>query len=335
MSMGVPRRVEIVSRIVRILIIVMIIAVIALGVGLGTLLGSVGVSEAAIIIDPLTAEKRVVLGPRYFIKKPWEYYVVIKYGVESLDMWTEAPGKHGEWPAITCLTKDGLEARADITVRWRIDPENIIELYTYYPGLDWESRTLVPLLREIVRNVIASYTAVETIEKRGEISNKIANAFIQAVKEEKTLANAIIVEGIDLRNIDLPDKFKAAVEAKLTEEQMMLAARFKAERMRIEANATAQMTIIKARGEAQAQIERSRGEALAFLIKANATAEGYRKILDSLGAANNTEIARMLILRDTLTQIRGNVIILLTSGPQGTVVPVIPLEGTEEILKRT
>ncbi|RLE64722.1 MAG: hypothetical protein DRJ49_00535 [Thermoprotei archaeon] len=323
--MEVPRRVEVLSRALRIFIIVLIIAVIAFGLGLGVMVGSVGVSEAAIIVDPLTAEKRVVLGPKLFIKKPWEYYVVVKYGVESLDMWTEAPGKYGEWPAVTCLTRDGLEARVDITVRWRLNPDKVLELYTYYPGLDWERRALAPLLREIVRNIIASYTAVETIEKRGEISTKIATAFIEAIKKEKTLANAIIVEGIDLRNIDLPAKFKAAVEAKLTEEQMMLAAKFKAERMRIEANASAQMMIIKAKGEAKAQIERSRGEALAFLIKANATAEGYRRIMEALGAANNTDIARMLILRDTLTQIEGNVIIFLTSGPQGTVIPLIPL----------
>ena len=283
----------------------------------GTIIGSVGVSEAAVVVDPLSGNKRVVIGPRLFFKAPWEYYVKIYLGVEALDMWTEAGGRTGEWPAVTCLTKDGLEVRVDITIRWRVDPSHVLRLYEYYPRLDWETTTLASLLRETVRNVIAQYTAVETIEKRAEISQKIIDEFLNAVQRESNLAGAILIEGIDLRNIELPERFKAAVESKLAEEQEKIAAEFRRERMLIEANATAMSRILQAKGEAQA-----------ILIKANSTAEAYRIILEALGG-NQTQVAQLLALKEVLRDLKGAVIILLSPG-QGGVIPVIPLPSQEE-----
>ncbi len=283
----------------------------------GTIIGNVGVSEAAIVVDPLSGNKRVVIGPRLFFKAPWEYYVKIYLGVEALDMWTEAGGRTGEWPAVTCLTRDGLEVRVDITIRWRVDPSHVLRLYEYYPRLDWETTTLASLLRETVRNIIAQYTAVETIEKRAEISQKIIDEFLNAVQRESNLAGAILIEGIDLRNIELPERFKAAVESKLAEEQEKIAAEFRRERMLIEANATAMSRILQARGEAQA-----------ILIKANSTAEAYRIILEALGG-NQTQMAQLLALKEVLRDLKGPVIILLSPG-QGGIIPVIPLPSQEE-----
>jgi len=300
-----------------------VIALIVVGIFSGLIIGEVGVSEAAVIIDPVMGGKSVVYGPKIFFKKPWEYYVTIYYGVESLDMWTDEPsGMTGEWPAITCLTRDGLGVAVDITVRWRVNPDKVLELYEMYPLMDWETKTLVPLLRERVRDIISRYTAIETIEKRSEISATIVNEFTEAVMKESNLAQAIIIEGIDLRNIELPKSFKAAVEEKLAEEQQKIAAKFRAERMQIEANATAMAKILEARGEALAQIEKAKGEAEAILIKMNSTARSYQLILDVIGG-NRTSLAQLLLLREIVKESQGPVIIILSPSGEGAI-PVIP-----------
>ncbi len=284
-----------------------------------TLVSSVGVSEVAIIVDPLLGTvSGTVIGPRYFFKMPWQYVVKVRYSVESLDMWTDyVTGQRGEWPAITALTKDGLEVHVDITVRWRIDPTKIVNLYLNYPDLRWEEKALAPLLRETVRNTVANYMAIETIEKRAEISRIISEQFIEAIKSEKSLAGAIVIEGIDLRNIELPEDFKRAVEQKLAEEQMKLAAQYKRERILIEANATATAKILEALGEAKAKI-----------IVANSTAQALEMIGQVINASDimNTYITYTL-LKDIVAG-GGNVYIVVVSGEGGaaTVVPV-PMRG--------
>lgn len=304
--------------------ILMVAIVIAL-VFAGTVVGNVSVSEAAIVVDPLGGGKRVVIGPKMFFKLPWEYYVKIYLGIESLSMWTEVTGRTGDWPAITCLTKDGLEVKVDISVRWRVDPNHVLELYEAYPRLDWEDTTLASLLRESVRDVISRYTAVETIEKRSEISRKIVDTFKEAIASESNLAKAIIIEGVDLRNIELPSDFKRAVEQKLAEEQQKLAAEFKKERLLIEANATATSQILQARGAALASIEKAKGEAQAILIKANATAQAYKLIIMSLGG-NQSQVAYLLALKEALKDVEGPVIVVLS--PSGNVAPIVPIPVT-------
>lgn len=311
----IPRRYKTVSIIQALSVAIIVLILVTLLIGVE----SVGVSEVAIIVDPLAGDiTGKVVGPRLFLKMPWQYVVKIKTSVESLDMWTDwKTGRTGEWPAVTALTKDGLEVHVDITVRWRVDPERVIGLYRRYPDLAWETKTLAPLLRETIRNTIANYTAVETIEKRAEISRIIVELYKTVVKNEESLAGAIIIENIDLRNIDLPEKFKQAVEEKLSEQQMKLAAQYKKERILIEANATAMQKILEAQGEARAKI-----------IVANSTAQSLQLIKAAIG--NNTEILKDYItytlIKDVVSS-GGNVyVVVVGGGGQATVVP-IPMKG--------
>lgn len=299
-----------------------VVALIVVGAILLFTVRSVGVSEVAVIVDPLAGRiVGTVEGPRYFIKAPWQHVAIIRTSVESLDMWTDwATKQTGEWPAVTALTKDGLEVHVDITVRWRVDPRNVVKLYENYPDLDWETRTLAPLLRETIRNTIANYTAVETIEKRAEISRIIVEKYKEAVRNEESLAHAIIIENIDLRNIDLPENFKRAVEQKLAEQQMKMAAQYKKERLLIEANATAMQKILEAMGEARAKI-----------ILANSTAESLKIVKQAVGADTPVieEYLRLLLVKE-ISQTGGKVYVIVVGGKEGgaTVVPVpIPSGG--------
>jgi len=311
---------EAIRRVSRVIALLVLILIVFLAVFGASMISSVGVSEVAIIVDPITGSVAGrVVGPRFFFKAPWQQVVIVSLAVESLDMWTDfATGQRGEWPSIASLTKDGLEVYVDITIRWRVDPDKVTTLYLNYPRLDWETKALAPLVRETVRNIISNYTAIETIEKRAEISRRLATELVEIVNKEGSLGGAILIQDIDLRSIQLPSAFKSAVEQKLSEEQQKIAAQFKRERMLIEANATATSRILEAMGEARARI-----------IGANATSESLRLIMEA--ANNSTEIAQTYLtysmLRD-LAERGGNVYIVVTSGGGAQVIPVpIPMQG--------
>lgn len=292
-----PRGIKVISILVTLLIVSVVLV--------GLMVESVGVGEVAVIIDPITGNiVGSVMGPRYFVKMPWQTVDKIYVAIKTLDMWTDrTTGERGDYPAVTSLTKDGLEVDVDITLRWRIDAGKVIQLYRNYPGKDWVDKTLAPRLRKVIRDIISNYTAVETIEKRTEIANLILEKFTETLTKEKSLGNSIIVEGIDLRNIDLPERFRNAIEEKLTQQQLMIAASYNRSRILVLANATAEAAILKALGEAKAKI-----------IAANATANALEMIISVIG--ENTTAAQtyltFLMLRD-IAQTGQNIYIIIGS----------------------
>jgi len=308
----------------RLLTISIIILAILVIVILVSTVDIVELGYSAVIVDPLVGGiVNVVHGPRWYIKLPWQVSIKIYTATDVLDMWTEeATGQIGDYPAIKCLTKDGLEVAVDITIRWRIDPSKVADLYKNYPNLQWKAKTIASILRETVRNVISNFTATETFEKRALISQIISREFEIAIKKERTLANSIILEDVDLRNIELPKAFKTAVEEKLAAEQRKIAALYEREKRLIEANASAEARILEAQGEAQARY-----------IEAEAIASQLRIISYSLGE-NETDLARIFLTLQLLNEIarNGGRIYVIVQGPGGLqIIPFMPLQSSREI----
>lgn len=239
----------------------------------------------------------------FFSKAPWAYEKKVYVAVDVIHMWTEG-GRTGDFPAVGCLTRDGLAVEVDITVRWRINPSSVLDLFKKYPELDWKSRTIVPLIRETLRDVSSKYTAMETITKREEIAVAVNSLLEKAFSEEPTLRGAIILEGIDLREISLPRKFTDAIEAKLSAEQEKLAAEFQAAKVLVLAYADANATIIRAQG----------------------TAEAISQIAERCNMAEK-EIAQLYILVEALKKMaetEGKVIVIMVQGEGGSWILPIP-----------
>lgn len=282
--------IKVINKIVAIIFVLAII----LPIFLSTSIGYVGVGEVAVVIDPFSGGiVYTVEGPRYFIKMPWQNYDVIYTAISACYMYTHHKiGERGEYPAINALTKDGLGVNVDVTLRWRIDPSKISILYTNYPGKDWVDRTLAPRLRKIVRDVISNYTAIETISKRSEIARKINEKYMKLISVEKSLGGAIIVLGVELRNINLPAKFKEAIEEKLTQQQLMIAAEYRRNRTLIIANASAEASIIIASGNAMAKIILANATRMSIDIIKNVVGENPRLLENYLTFLMLKEIAR-------------------------------------------
>ena len=277
--------------ITRIAVAVLIILIIFFIIIPLTVFRSIGVGYGAILVDPLTGSvSEPVIGPSWFFKAPWVSDVHVYYAVDSVGMWTE-DGKQGEFPAIKSISKDGLNIEVDILVRWSLNATNLKKLYETFPKLDWKDRAVSSVIREVTRNVISNYTAIQVIENRALITQDLSLKITTSLIAEESLKNSLESIEVDLRDISPPLTFLQAIEDKLAAQQAKLQAEFEREKILILANATAAQRIIEAQGEASSR-----------LIIANGTAESIRIIAERAGM-NATELTNLYMTLEALKEI--------------------------------
>ena len=266
---------------------------------------SVGVGHAVLLVDPLTkSTSDPIVGPTYVMKAPWVTAVDVYYATDSFE------------DTIACFSSDQLEMQIQVLLRWSLDPEKLRTLYQNYPRLNYKQAAIESIMAETIRLVTKNFTALQTIEFRDIVRNEIESAVRQEVTTEPSLAKALVRFEFDLRNIGYPAKYTSAIEDKLVAEQQKIQADFERQRILVLANATAQEVIIKASGEAEAKV-----------IEANATKQAIELILEPNGqSGNETRIAELYLWVQTLQKIAPDIEILLV-GTDGTPV-LIPANTT-------
>jgi len=266
--------------------IITIIAVVIAVIGLMVfaMIYSVGVGEAGMVVDPLTGSiSDPVLGPTFGLKAPWTSLTKVMYARETLGMWGDGTDEFADYAAIDCFSKDQLEMKVDIMIRWSVDPNKLKDLYQSYPSLNWEDKAVASLVREHIRYITKQYTAVETIEFRDQIGLEIEQELTNAINEAESLRGAIINVEVDLRNVGLPAKYTSSIEDKLAAQQLKIQAEFEAERKIILANADAQALLIGANATAEQKIIDGQGIRVAIdvLVAEHSIAdEDYMEFLD-------------------------------------------------------
>lgn len=273
---------------------VAVVLIIIIGGVLVFSIGRVGVGYVSIIVDPVfgtTTSLGDGANARYFFKPPWSSVFRIYVATDSINMWSERLVT-GDFPSVEALTKDGLKVDVDITVRWRVSPSEAVALFRRFPGLDWKDRAIIPIIRETARNLIVDFTAIETIEKRGAIATMMEQALTEAFEIEPSLEGAVLIDGVDLRRISLPENFVNAIESKLSAEQLAIAAEFNKTRILVIANASAASEIIRAEGVAKSKI-----------IVANATREAIKAIAILNPDIDEVELTNLYMYLDALRDI--------------------------------
>ena len=267
-----------------------------------TIFRTVAVGYGAILVDPIGQSiSGPITGPAWFLKAPWVSDIHIYYAVDSVGMWRE-DGIQGDYPPITPISQDGLRIEVDVLVRWSLDPTKLNALYERFPNLDWKERVVSSVVREVGRDVVGQYTAIQIIENRSVITQVLSSEIVSSLYDEESLLNALINVEVDLRDIDPPIDFLQAIEAKLAAEQAQLQAEFERERILILANASATEKVISAQGEASSR-----------LIIANGTAESIRIIAQNAGM-NATELTNLYLTLEALKEIAkttGNFVVIL------------------------
>lgn len=142
-------------------------------------------------------------------------------------------------------SKDLQDVFADVALNWHIIPEeaNAIfqEIGTEIAIVD---RIINPAVEEVLKAVIAKYTAEEMITKRGEVK-----AAVDSYLTTRLIDYHIAVDDISLVHVHFSMQFSAAVEAKQIAEQEAKRAEFIAQKAVKQAEAKVNL----ARGEAEAQ----------------------------------------------------------------------------------
>ena len=286
-------------------LVFILIAILLVSILFGvTMVISVGVGHAVLLVDPLTkSTSDPIVGPTYVVKAPWVSAVDVYYATDSFQ------------DTIACFSSDQLEMQIQILLRWSLDPDKLRELYQNYPRLNYKEAAIESIMAETIRLVTKNFTALQTIEFRDVVRNEIESAVRQEVTNEPSLAGAMMRFEFDLRNIGYPAKYTSAIEDKLVAEQQKIQADFERQRILVLANATAQEVIIKASGEAEAKV-----------IEANATREAIELVLEPVGqSGNETRIAELYLWVQTLQKIAPDIDIMLV-GSDGTPV-LIPTDS--------
>lgn len=159
-------------------------------------------------------------------------------------------GDKGGDDAIRVLSADGLEVIIDVTVLYKVLPNQAPNIYKTI-GSDYRNTIVRPITRTKIRDNAVYYLAVDLYsDKRDEFQNRVFKSIEKNFKERGLLLEQMLV-----RNITLPTSVKAAIESKINAEQesqkmqfVLAKERQEADRKRVEAQGIADYQRILSEG---------------------------------------------------------------------------------------
>jgi len=159
-------------------------------------------------------------------------------------------------------TSDTQPVKVSMTVRYSIAPDRVAEVFEKYSHDGNLSSYVQTATQEIFKAVTARYTAPDLIAQRSKVSADINSAL-----REKLAQYGAQVINIDMRNFSFSESYMHAINDKVTQEQLRLAAENKLKTVEAEqkqkiaiAEAEAKATIATA--SAQAESIRLQSQAL-------------------------------------------------------------------------
>ncbi|CAH1000665.1 hypothetical protein LEM8419_01799 [Neolewinella maritima] len=174
-------------------------------------------------------DKETIYPPGFHVVAPWNTMYVYEVRESQLEEEMEV------------LSSNGLNIKVDVTARIRPNFGQVALLHETF-GRDYMERLIRPEVRSSVRQVIGKFTPEELYStKRDEVQTLITDELTRTLTN-----NYIDLRAILIRDIELPDKVRTAIEDKLKAEQSSLQYEYiltrekqEAERRLIEAQAKA------------------------------------------------------------------------------------------------
>lgn len=169
--------------------------------------------------------------------------------VESMDIRTQAytmssvtdEGQQKGDDAISTLSSDGLTLKLDLTVWYRLNEGDAPQVYRTI-GTDYVEKIVRPAVRTAIRDVSVGYSATDIYSiKREDFVREVTKNLESAFN-----GRGVILERVLLRNVELPEKVRAAIDEKIASEQraqqmvyVLQKEKQEAERKRVEAQGIA------------------------------------------------------------------------------------------------
>ncbi len=217
------------------------------------------------VVVTLGSVSDLVLQEGMHFKIPYAQQVVlIDNRIVKLEVTTQA------------FSKDLQTISAVLAVNYRIDKGMGNSIYKNVGGA-YESVLVVPAVHEVLKAVVAEYTASTLVANRGAVSVEL-DEFIK----QKLQLSGIMVEDLNIIDWDFSDEYIAAIEQKQVAEQNLIKTRTEQEQAVVIAEATAKQKVIAAQAEAEAAVIEAEAKAKRITLEAEAQAEANRKLAESL-----------------------------------------------------
>ncbi|MEO8516211.1 MAG: prohibitin family protein [Flavobacterium sp.] len=166
-------------------------------------------------------------------------------------------GLKGGDDAIRVLSNDGLEVVIDLTVLYRISPQDAPKIFKQI-GENYSDKIVRPITRTRIRDNAVYYDAVALYStKRNEFQQRIFKTI-----EADFKSRGLILEQLLIRNINLPASVKTTIESKINAEQdaqkmtfVLQKEKQEAERKRVEAQGIADYQRIISSGLTDKQLQ--------------------------------------------------------------------------------
>ena len=189
----------------------------------------------------------------FWVTETYEYYDA---KVQNMSITTQAYSKDAQTMSIA------------MTVQYKIDESKVIDIANHYGTIDMLANRIESIAIEKTKATLSSYSAMNIIETRSQISPLVEDTIKSAVDEEYCVDIVAVV----LTNIDFSEAFEKTVEDKMIAEQEKLKAEYEKET----AIVNAQKELEVAKLAAQAKLERAKADAEAQIEVARAEAEGVK-----------------------------------------------------------
>ena len=173
--------------------------------------------------------------------------------------------------SVNVLTKDQLPVALDVTVQFHLNGERAREVYTVF-GAHYDDNIVHTQVRTSVRDAASGFTAMELVDDRQrlsvEMSRLVREGLANTLRGRRVNADAVIVDNVLIRNIDLPTSLDQAIAQRQAEvqetqrrQQAVLTAAQEQIRVRTQAETAAQDLLIRTRADAEALRIRSEAQA--------------------------------------------------------------------------
>jgi len=197
---------------------------------------------------------------------------------------------------LSAFSSDIQEVLVSYSMNYQIEKSNAQKIYKEI-GVDYYNTVMAPRIQEVVKSVIAKYTAEDLIESREALSVQITNDLIKQLG-----AYNIVVVSTAVEDIDFSDAFTASVEDKVVAEQALLKAQTEQAQKTMEQEKAAEREKIQAAANAEVKEIQAAADAEVAKIKAAAEAEAKKLAADAEKYAGEKEAEANKALAESLTE---------------------------------
>lgn len=155
------------------------------------------------------------------------------------------------------FSKDLQTVSTVLAVNYRISKDMSYSIYKEI-GADFENVLVTPAVNEVLKAVVAQYTASDLVASRSEVS-----IMLDEKLNEKFNGRGIFVEDFNIIDWDFSEEYIAAVEAKQVAEQNLTKTKTEQEQQIVIAEAEAKKKVLSAEANAQSTLIEAEAQAKA------------------------------------------------------------------------